>query len=182
MYQQIYLSCLTGEDLTDILLIRLKVLILMKTNLGEIAMTKRRTQKTHKPSHTRQSLTASGWLKPQRWQISKIEAAEALRMPVKHIVKVYPKQHQVIVVYLNKKGQKCSSFFSYRLFARWEQEAIAAIASCRNQQILAPLEVIVQYDLEHFKYPVAIADAIWEALLNQISRVTRELRLSKQCA
>jgi hypothetical protein len=94
----------------------------------------------------------------------------------------YPKQHQVIVVYLNKKGQKCSSFFSYRLFARWQQEAIAAIASCRNQQILAPLEVIVQYDLEHFKYPVAIADAIWEALLNHISRVTRELRLSKQCA
>jgi hypothetical protein len=145
-------------------------------------MTNRRTPRTRKTSHTRQSLTASGWLKPQCWQISKKEAAEALRMPVNRIVKVYPKQHQVIVVYLNKKGQKCSSFFSYRLFARWEQEAIAAIASCRNQQILAPLEVIVQYDLEHFKYPVAIADAIWEALLNHISRVTRELRLSKQCA
>ena len=110
---------------------------------------------TRKTRNTRQSLTASGWLKPQCWQISKIEAAEALRMPVNRIVKVYPRQHQVIVVYLNKKGQKCSSFFSYRLFARWQQEAIAAIASCRNQQILAPLEVIVQYDLEHFKYPVA---------------------------
>jgi hypothetical protein len=160
----------------------LKALILMKAGLGEIPMRKRRNQNSHKPSHTRHSLTASGWLKPQCWQISKTEAAEALRMPVNRIVKVYPKQHQVIVVYLNKKGQKCSSFFSYRLFARWQQEAIAAIASCRNQQILAPLEVIVQYDLEHFKYPVAIADAIWEALLNQISRVTRELRLSKQCA
>ena len=137
---------------------------------------------TRKTRNTRQSLTASGWLKPQCWQISKTEAAEALRMPVNRIVKVYPKQHQVIVVYLNKKGQKCSSFFSYRLFTRWQQEAIAAIASCRNQQILAPLEVIVQYDLEHFKYPVQSADAIWEALLNQISRVTRELRLSKQCA
>ena len=182
MYQQIYLSCLTGEDLTDILLIRLKFLILMKTDLGEIAMTKRRTQKNHKPSHTRQSLTASGWLKPQRWQISKKEAAEALRMPVNRIVKVYPKQHQVIVVYLNQKGQKCSSFFSYRLFARWEQEAIAAIASCRNQQTLAPLEIIVQYDLEHFKYPVAIADAIWEALLNRIRQVITEQRLSLACA
>ncbi|MEG4590075.1 hypothetical protein QUA54_33400 [Microcoleus sp. MOSTC5] len=99
-------------------------------------MTKRRNLKTHKPSRTRQSLTASGWLKPLCWQISKIEAAKALRMPVNRIVKVYPKQHQVIVVYLNKKGQKCSSFFSYRLFARWEQEAIATIASCRNQQTL----------------------------------------------
>ena len=145
-------------------------------------MTNRPTRRTRNTRNTRQSLTASGWLKPQRWQISKMEAAEALRMPVTRIVKVYPKQHQVIVVYLNQKGQKCSSFFSYRLFARWQQEAIAAIASCRNQQILAPLEVIVQYDLGHFKYPVAIADAIWEALLNQISRVTRELRLSKQCA
>jgi hypothetical protein len=137
---------------------------------------------TRKTRNTRQSLTASSWLKPQRWQISKMEAAEALRMPVNRIVKVYPKQHQVIVVYLNKKGQKCSSFFSYRLFARWQQEAIAAIASCRNQQILAPLEVIVQYDLEHFKYPVAIADAIWEALLNHIRHLNREQRLSLACA
>ena len=137
---------------------------------------------TRKTRNTRQSLTASGWLKPQRWQISKMEAAEALSMPVNRIVKVYPKQHQVIVVYLNKKGQKCSSFFSYRLFARWQQEAIAAIASCRNQQILAPLEVILQYDLEHFKYPVAIADAIWEALLNHIRHLNREQRLSLACA
>ena len=137
---------------------------------------------TRKTRSTRQSLTATSWLKPLRWQISKMEAAEALRMPVNRIVKVYPKQHQVIVVYLNKKGQKCSSFFSYRLFARWQQEAIAAIASCRNQQILAPLEVIVQYDLEHFKYPVAIADAIWEALLNHIRHLNREQRLSLACA
>ncbi|MEG4317343.1 MULTISPECIES: hypothetical protein [unclassified Microcoleus] len=145
-------------------------------------MTKRRSQNTHNSRRNRQSLTASGWLKPQCWQISKTEAAEALKIPVNRIVKVYPKQHQVIVVYLNNKGQKCSSFFSYRLFARWEKETIAAIASCRNQQTLAPLEVIVQYDIEHFKYPVQSADAIWEALLNNISRVTRELRLSKQCA
>ena|ERR687886_1270852 len=145
-------------------------------------MTNRRTRRTRKTTHTRQSLTASGWLKPQCWQISKKEAAEALRMPVNRIVKVYPKRHQVIVVYLNKKGQKCSSFFSYRLFARWEQEAIATIASCRNQQTLAPLEIIVQYDLEHFKYPVAIADAIWEALLNHIRHLNREQRLSLACA
>ncbi|MBD0394408.1 MAG: hypothetical protein ICV52_11275, partial [Microcoleus sp. C1-bin4] len=72
--------------------------------------------------------------------------------------------------------------FSYRLFGRWEQQAMAAIKTRRNQQTLQPLEEVVQYDLEHFKYSVAIADAIWEALLNHISRVTRELRLSKQCA
>jgi len=118
VYQQIYLSCLTGEDLADSILILLKTLILLKIDLGEIVMIKRRTQKTHKPSHTRQSLTASGWLKPKCWQISKIEAAEALRIPVNRLVKVYTKQHKVIVLYLKKKGQKFSSFFSYRLFAR----------------------------------------------------------------
>jgi hypothetical protein len=145
-------------------------------------MTKRLSQNTHNSRRNRQSLTASGWFKPQCWQISKAEAAEALKIAVNRIVKVYPKQHQVIVVYLNKKGQKCSSFFSYRLFARWQQETIATIASCRNQQTLAPLEIIVQYDLEHFNYPVQSADAIWEALLNHIRQVIREQRLSLACA
>ncbi|PSB36610.1 hypothetical protein C7B69_04435 [filamentous cyanobacterium Phorm 46] len=137
---------------------------------------------TRKTRNTRQSLTASGWLKPQCWQISKTEAAEALKMPVNRIVKVYPKQHQVIVVYLNEKGQKCSSFFSYRLFARWEQETIAAIASCRNQQALAPLEIIVQYDLEHFNYPVQSANQIWDTLLNHIRRAITEQRHTQKCA
>ena len=59
---------------------------------------------------------------------------------------------------------------------------MAAIKTRRNPQTLQPLEEVVQYDLEHFKYPVQSADAIWEALLKYISRVTRGLRLSKQCA
>ncbi len=79
-------------------------------------------------------------------------------------------------------SENISNITSATYYAGWQQEAIAAIKTRRNQQILAPVEVIVQYDLEHFKYPVAIADAIWEALLKHISRVTRELRLSKQCA
>ncbi len=150
-------------------------------------MTKRHTQKTSKPHRskphrTRQSLTASGWLKPRCWQISRQEAAEALQMPINRIVKVYPKQHQLIIVYLNPKGQKCSSFFSYRLFARWQQEAIVAIKTCRNQQTLKPLEEIVQYDLEHFNYPIAIANEIWETLLNHIRHLNREQRHTQKCA
>ncbi|MEG4226891.1 hypothetical protein QUA35_12640, partial [Microcoleus sp. N9_B2] len=42
-----------------------------------------------------------------------------------------------------------------RLFTRWQQEAIAAIKTRRNQQTLQPLEEVVQYDLEHFNYPIA---------------------------
>gem|GEM_PF-5297899 len=32
---------------------------------------------------------------------------------------------------------------------------MAAIKTRRNQQTLQPLEEVVQYDLEHFNYPIA---------------------------
>lgn len=145
-------------------------------------MANRRTQKTGKTRKTCQSLTASGWLKPMRWQISHQEAADALKMPVERIVKVSPQRHQVIVVYVNEKGRKCSSFFSYRLFARWQEEAIRAILSCKNIQTLEPLEEIVQYDIEHFQYPVEIANAIWETLLDHITRLMVEARFKTEPA
>ena len=135
--------------------------------------------KTRKPYTTRQSLTASGWLKPLGWQISHKEAAVALQMPIERIVKVLAKRHQVIVVYLNDKGQKCSSFFSYRLFARWQTEAIATILSCKDLARLTFLEEIIQYELDHFLYPVEMADAIWENLLDQITRLTVEARFKQ---
>ncbi|MEG4520552.1 MULTISPECIES: hypothetical protein [unclassified Microcoleus] len=39
--------------------------------------------------------------------------------------------------------------------ARWQQEAIAVMKTRRNQKTLQPLEEVVQYDLEHFNYPIA---------------------------
>jgi hypothetical protein len=39
-----------------------------------------------------------------------------------------------------------------------------------------------EYDLEHFKYPVQSADAIWEALLNRIRQLIREQRHIQKCA
>ncbi len=143
-------------------------------------MTKRRTRKPCQTGKTCQSLTASGWLKPNSWHISHQETADALRMPVERIFKVYSKRHQVIVVYLNQKSQKCCSFFSYRLFARWQAEAIALILSCKDLQTLEPLEAIVQYDLEKFDYPVETANAIWATLLDQITRLTVEVRFNTQ--
>jgi hypothetical protein len=139
------------------------------------------TPRHHHPRKARQrrSLTTSGCLKPYCWQFSKEEVAIALNMPVERIVKVYPRPHQIIVVFLNEKGHKCSSFFSYRLFARWQREAIGAIASCRSEETLDPLAAIIQYELEHFPYPLDMADAIWDALLDQISLV---VKLSQKCA
>ncbi|MBD1934930.1 MULTISPECIES: hypothetical protein [Cyanophyceae] len=126
------------------------------------------------------SLTASGWLKPKRWQISRLDAADALLMPLERIVKVYPKRHQVIVVFLNEQGQKCSSFFSYRLFGRWQTEAIAEILSCKNLEVLANLEEVVQYDIQRFNYLPEMADAIWDALLDQITRLAVAERFAKE--
>ncbi|MBD1928833.1 hypothetical protein H6F74_21670 [Trichocoleus sp. FACHB-90] len=134
-----------------------------------------RNGKTRSP----RSLTATGWLKPTRWQISRQEAADALLMPLERIVKVYPKRHQVIVVFLNEQGQKCSSFFSYRLFARWQTEAIAAILSC-NLEVLASLEEVVQYDIQRFNYLPEMADAIWDALLDHITRLAVAERFAKE--
>lgn len=127
----------------------------------------------------RRSLTASGCLKPHCWQFSFEEVAIALNMPVERIVKVYPRPHQIIVVFLNEKGGKCSSFFSYRLFGRWQRETIGAIVSCRSEETFGPLVEIIQYELEHFQYPVEMADTIWDAVLNQISLV---IKLSQKCA
>lgn len=138
--------------------------------------------RTAKPRKTNQSLTGSGWLKPLLWQISPEEAADALKIPVERIVKVHHKRHQVIMVYLNEQGQKCSSFFSYRLFARWQKETIEAILSCSILQTLEPLEEIVQYEIEHFHYPVEIANAIWGALLDHITRLTVDARFQKEAA
>lgn len=143
-------------------------------------MTKRRTCKPRQTGKTCQSLTASGWLKPNSWHISHQETADALRMPVERIFKVYSKRHQVIVVYLNQKSQKCCSFFSYRLFARWQAEAIALILSCKDVQTLELLEAIVQYDLEKFDYPMETANAIWATLLDHITRLTVEVRFNTQ--
>lgn len=143
-------------------------------------MTKNRTRKPRQISKTCRSLTASGWLQPNSWHISHQEAADALKIPVERIFKVYSKRHQVIVVYLNQKGQKCCSFFSYRLFARWQKEAIALILNCQELQTLEPLEAVVQYDLEKFDYPVEMANAIWAALLDHITRLTVEVRFNTQ--
>ena len=68
------------------------------------------------------------------------------------------------------------------VFARWEQETITAIKTYSNQQTLQQLEEIVQYDLEHFNYPIAIANQIWDTLLNHIRHLIREQRLSLACA
>lgn len=143
-------------------------------------MSNRRSRKTGKTRSPR-SLTATGWLKPTRWQISRQEAADALLMPLERIVKVYPKRHQVIVVFLNEQGQKCSSFFSYRLFARWQTEAIAAILSC-NLEVLANLEEVVQYDIQRFNYLPEMADAIWDALLDHITRLAVAARYQLEAA
>jgi hypothetical protein len=139
-------------------------------------MTRRRHTKL---LNTRQSITGAGLVYPNCWQISHTEAAEALEMPVERIVKIVPRRYQICIVYLNEAGQKCSSFFSYRRFSRYQQEVQEAICSCKNLQSLEFLAEIIQYDLCHFRYHrVEIADALWDTLLQRLA----ELRAASRYA
>ncbi|HEY9704351.1 MAG TPA: hypothetical protein V6C58_18005 [Allocoleopsis sp.] len=140
--------------------------------------------KKHRKVRSKKSknLQASGWLNPQNWDISLEEAAYALKMPVEKIVKVRNLKYQVIVVYLNADNKKCCSFFSYRLFERWHTEVINVILSCNDDEELAKLGDIVQYEIENFPYTKAQSNYIWETLIDQISMIAIALGLKQQAA
>ncbi|MFB2918510.1 MULTISPECIES: hypothetical protein [Aerosakkonema] len=125
------------------------------------------TRKTPKRKPKGQSLTTAGKIHPERWNISKDEAYVALKaldIPVREIKKVNCLQHQVCVSYWNEAGQVCSSFFSYRCFARWQQAVEKLIADLQNISEWESLGDIIEYDLLRFPYPPEMTDAIWDKL------------------
>ncbi len=84
-----------------------------------------RTRKKTQYRRQGQSLIAANKIKPQLWHISDPEAKEALIVQgerVQKIKKIRRLKHQVCISYWNEQGGVCSSFFSYRIFARWQNE------------------------------------------------------------
>ena len=143
-------------------------------------MTRRRRTK---PIETRQSLTAAGVVRPDCWQITHEEAAQALEIPVDRIVKVVPRRYQVCIVYIKENGKKCSSFFSYRRFSRFLREVEVAINSIQNLQTLEYLAQIVEYDLCHFRYHrVKIGNGIRAALLQRLAKLSAVSRYQAKSA
>ena len=84
-----------------------------------------KSRKVNRYRRKGQNLITANQIKPENWDISDAEAKEALKVKninVKEIKKIHKLKHQVCISFWDEKGNICSSFFSYRIFSRWQQE------------------------------------------------------------
>jgi hypothetical protein len=118
-----------------------------------------------------QSLIAANKIKPQLWHISEAEAKEALIAQgerVYKIKKIRCLKHQVCISYWNEQGGVCSSFFSYRIFARWQNEVEKLIYTCSTVKEWTKLQRIMRYEFASYNYFREIEDALDMALENRL--------------
>lgn len=131
-----------------------------------------------------QSLISADKIRPENWHLTDEEIRQALKplnLTVKKVKKIHYLKHQVCISYWNEKGKVCSSFFSYRIFARWQAEVERLIWACHSLKEFYRLIQYIQYDLDHFWYPMEMSDAIAIALENRESElrvVAREAELA----
>jgi type II secretory pathway component PulF len=133
-----------------------------------VSWTRKKTQYRRKG----QSLIAANKIKPQLWHISEAEAKEALiaqGQRVHKIKKIHKLKHQVCISYWNESGGVCSSFFSYRIFARWQNEVEKLIYTCPSVSELAKLQRIMRYEFAYYNYLREIEDALDTALEKRLS-------------
>ena len=119
-----------------------------------------------------QSLIAANKIKPEQWYISHAEAKEALKATgykVKQIKKIHCLKHQVCISFWDVKGNICSSFFSYRIFRRWQREVEQLIDTCQTLNEWKKLNHIMQYEFVHYQYFHEIEDLLSTALENRLS-------------
>ncbi len=129
----------------------------------------------------RKSLTALCWINPKAWHLSKQEISEALNIPVERVKNATCRQHQVCISWYNEAGVVCWSFFSYRLFARWQDAVLALMRSWIDWNTWERLAGTIEYELARFNYPREMADWIWENLLDrdlELRTAAREAQLS----
>lgn len=118
------------------------------------------------------SLIRANKIKPEQWFISHPEAKAALNAKgykVKQIKKIHSLKHQVCISYWDEKGNICSSFFSYRIFQRWQQEVKQLIDTCQTLSNWQILNHILKYEFLYYQYFPDMADAISNALENRLS-------------
>lgn len=132
-----------------------------------------------------QSLITAGKINPIKWNISKSEAEIALKqigLPVLEVKRVKCLKHQACISYWNTEGKVCSSFFSYRIFERWQKAVEELIADCCTVEEWDNLGDIIQYELIKFLYPVEMADRIWDALIGHWYRIKATRRMLEELA
>jgi hypothetical protein len=132
-----------------------------------VSWTRKKTQYRRKG----QSLIAANKIKPQFWHISEAEAKEALIAQgerVQKIKKIRCLKHQACISYWNEQGGVCSSFFSYRIFARWQNEVEKVIYTCPTVKEWTKLQRIMRYEFAYYNYFREIEDALYTALENRL--------------
>lgn len=130
-----------------------------------------------------QSLIAAGKINPIQWDISKGDAAQALKnvgIPVKEVKKVHCLKHQVCVSYWDVEGKVCCSFFSYRIFDRWLEAVENAIEDCQTIAQWDSLSEIIEYELVQFNYPVKMANQIWDKLKKHWYQLVEGISVSEK--
>lgn len=131
-----------------------------------------------------QSLIAANKIRPQNWHLTDNEvrhALEPLGITVKTVKKINYLRHQVCISWWDQQGNVCSSFFSYRIFARWQAEVERLINACNTLKEFYRLFGYIQYELDRFPYPLEMSDAILVALADCESRLrvgAREVELA----
>ncbi|WP_017651223.1 hypothetical protein [Fortiea contorta] len=117
------------------------------------------------------NLIAINKIKPEQWHILETEAKEALQAQgykVKQIKKITSLKHQVCISFWDCQGNVCSSFFSYRIFARWHSEVAKLVESCQTSKELIKLNHFVQYEFACYYYPNDVETALQQALENRL--------------
>lgn len=112
----------------------------------------------------RKSLTALQWINPRYWKLSKEEVAQFLGVSPEQVRKATCLQHQVSISWVSNAGKVCCSFFSYRLFGRWEKAVLDLIAGWQDFKTWHRLLSAMEYEFLRFDYPTEMADWIWENL------------------
>lgn len=128
----------------------------------------RKVKKYRRPGR---NLIASNKIKPDQWNISDAEVKEALKVKgydVKEVKKIRYLKHQVCISYWDAKGNVCSSFFSYRIFARWQADVEKLISYSQTLQEWKKLNHLIQYEFAYYNYLRQMSDALSTALENRL--------------
>jgi hypothetical protein len=131
----------------------------------------RQSHSTTKYRRKGKNLISANKIKPENWHISEDEMKEPLQAKgynVKQIKKIYCLKHQVSISYWNNQGNICSSFFSYRIFARSHKEVEKLIDNCQNINLWARLNHIMGYEFAYYHYLSEIEDTLHQALENRL--------------
>jgi hypothetical protein len=131
----------------------------------------RKPRKINQYRRKSKNLIATNKIKPEQWNISDAETKKALKVKgydVKQIKKIHLLKHQVCISYWDVKGNICSSFFSYRIFARWQKEIEKLIYTCQTLREWAKLNYVMKYEFAYYHYPSEIEDALDTILENHL--------------